>query len=169
MTCLALDKNVLFSGSDDCSIMVWDTHNNLLLTTLTGHTGRILSFKNIAMQDLLILEETGLLVSCAEDKKINIWNYQAKEVLKTIQKGDYFKTLDYINSLKILFGGNMNKNVYSFQIGEYLNKEEAKGGKAGEEEEEDDDELEDKSLALEEKEKNKEDELYELLKKDFDS
>ena len=78
--------------------------------------------KFIAVQDLLILEETGLLVSCAEDKKIAIWNYKEQKIVKTIQKGDYFKTLDYINSLKILIGGNMDKTIYSINIADYLDQ-----------------------------------------------
>ncbi len=61
-------------------------------------------------------------MSCAEDKKVAVWDYRNRKVEKTIQKGDYFKSLDYINSLRILIGGNMDKTVYSFQIGEYLDK-----------------------------------------------
>lgn len=107
-----------------------------------------------------------MLVSCAEDKKVNIWNYQSGEILKTVQKGDYFKTLDYINSLRMLFGGNMDKNVYSFQIGEYLAKEEAKEAK-GEEKEEEEYEVEAKEFGVDVKEKSEEVDYYELLKKDL--
>jgi len=44
VTCLALDSNILFSGSDDMNIIVWDAHSFLMLYTLTGHTGSIYIF-----------------------------------------------------------------------------------------------------------------------------
>ena len=120
------------------------------------------------MQDLLIIEETGTLFTCAEDKKINIWDYQAGKLEETIQKGDYFKTLDYINSLKMLFGGNMDKNVYSIQISKYIDKDKnkAEDAKTAEEnkaleEEIDEDE---KSPEFRERENKNNEELYELLK-----
>lgn len=138
---------------------------------------------------MLILEETGLLVSCAEDKKVAIWDYKDGKVLNTIQKLDYFKTLDYVNSLKILIGGNMDKTIYSFQIGEYLNKnakfgtskmpnlEEKKMNEGrmlndsddeikneNEEKKEGENEEEEKTVVIEEKEKKMEEEIVTLLK-----
>ena len=105
------------------------------------------------------------MVSCAEDKKLVVWDYQNAKVLKIIQKADYFKTLDYINSLQILIGGNMDKTIYSFHIEEYLDKAKWKEGcsmeekKVSEQEEE-----EEKTFIVEEKEKKMEEEIVGLIK-----
>lgn len=34
------------------------------------------------IKDILIIEETGHLVSCAEDGKINVWDYPKSTVVK---------------------------------------------------------------------------------------
>ena len=38
---MTLDENYLFSGSDDTTIKVWETHNKYLIYNLKGHTACI--------------------------------------------------------------------------------------------------------------------------------
>ncbi len=130
----------------------------------------------VALQDLLILEESGLLVSCAEDKKIAIWDYRNQKVLKTIQKENYFKTLDYIASQKVLIAGNMDKKVYTFLISEFLDRgkfarvpagEDVKEARAPAEETKKDHpepEEEEKTYVLEEREQEVEEQVIQTLK-----
>ena len=88
VTCMALDGNLLFTGSDDCSIRQWE----LTLNSPSGIVGEVeerkysifwpklffinfLCFSVLAVQDLVILEKNGLLLSCGYDGKIICWRY----------------------------------------------------------------------------------------------
>lgn len=50
-----------------------------MLYSIDAHT--------VPVKDILIIEETGHLVSCAEDGKINVWNYPTSSIVKVIEKG----------------------------------------------------------------------------------
>lgn len=67
ITCFEIEQNYLFSGSDDKTIRVWELVNRYCLYSLTGH--------ETSVQHLLMIKETGLLVSCAYDNKIKVWQY----------------------------------------------------------------------------------------------
>lgn len=120
-----------------------------------------------------MLEESGTLVSCSEDKKLIFWDYREKKILKSMQKGEYFKTIDYIYSLNLLIGGNMDKRIYTIEISDFLDKkkmglegpaEEIKEVKQVDEKKEEEEDEEEKTFMLEEKERKIEEETTALVK-----
>jgi len=65
-TCMVIDGNNLITGSDDHSIRIW----NLIGFTPEG----VLGNHKEAIADLLLLN-TGLLVSCGQDRIIYVWRW----------------------------------------------------------------------------------------------
>lgn len=81
VTCIVEDGKMLFTGSDDKTIGIWNTANWYHETSksnpkkyvqamgfMEGHAASI--------EDLKVLPN-GLLMSCAFDKKIKCWEYQS--------------------------------------------------------------------------------------------
>lgn len=64
---LIVEERILFSGSEEMVIKLWDLDSKQHLNTL-DHFG-------LNIKDMLIIEETGHLVSCSFDGKIFIWDY----------------------------------------------------------------------------------------------
>ncbi|NEP88255.1 MAG: hypothetical protein F6K18_16245 [Okeania sp. SIO2C2] len=56
---------MLASGSNDCTIKVWNLSTGTLITTLTGHTGIITT--------LAFSPDNQTLASGSDDKTIKIW------------------------------------------------------------------------------------------------
>ena len=59
VTCMTMEENFLFSGSDDMTIVMWNLITYQHVGVLRGHKASI--------QDLLLFDN-GLLFSCAYDK-----------------------------------------------------------------------------------------------------
>lgn len=108
VTCLAIEQKLLFSGSDDMTIVIWDLFNKWSVGTLEGHQHTI--------QDMIVFEETGLLVSCSYDKKIIVWQYETKSIVEQFERNEEFKCLDYISSTKIMIAGTNDKTIMTFPI-----------------------------------------------------
>jgi len=64
---MVLDGKILFSGSEDTTIKVWETVKNYLMFSLEGNGATVRS--------LIILRPEGYLLSCSE-KKIRVWDYK---------------------------------------------------------------------------------------------
>jgi len=109
---LALDQYYLFSGSDDSTVKVWETHNNMLLYTLQGHTSQI--------NELLILEETGILITIGNDKKIIFWNYKEQKEVKSLEKNETIRSADYLYGSKMMILGTQEAKIITLNISEFL-------------------------------------------------
>ncbi|KAF0699348.1 Aste57867_10064 [Aphanomyces stellatus] len=72
VTCLAFDGAFLFSGSDDCSIKIWN-----VLDPRSAYELGFIQAHAMSVRDLIVLPPLGHLVSCAYDGKIRVWNYQS--------------------------------------------------------------------------------------------
>ena len=86
---IKLEKNLLFSGSDDKTVKIWvylllwlfiikELTQKYEIFSLDAHKGSVM--------DLLIIEETGHLVTCSTDETIIIWNYPIREKRKEISR-----------------------------------------------------------------------------------
>jgi WD40 repeat protein len=74
VNCLAMDAHILFSGSDDKTIRLWDTLSVQYLTFIEAHDSGVRS--------LLVLP-SGQLVSCANGA-VHVWDYPNKLLIKVL-------------------------------------------------------------------------------------
>ncbi|KAM3836751.1 bromodomain and WD repeat-containing protein 1 isoform 2-T2 [Vipera latastei] len=65
--CVAFDRtgHRIFTGSDDCLVKIWSTHNGRLLATLRGHSAEI--------SDMAVNFENTMIAAGSCDKIIRIW------------------------------------------------------------------------------------------------
>ncbi|KAL6072512.1 hypothetical protein STEG23_030756, partial [Scotinomys teguina] len=65
--CVAFDRtgHRIFTGSDDCLVKIWSTHNGRLLSTLRGHSAEI--------SDMAVNYENTLIAAGSCDKIIRVW------------------------------------------------------------------------------------------------
>lgn len=80
ITCMVLEGNILFTGSDDGTIRSW----NMVVFQPSGIIGEHMepatgpNRKAYPIQDLLLFDN-GLLLSCSYDKKVKAWIYQDEQ------------------------------------------------------------------------------------------
>lgn len=98
----------MFSGSDDKTIFVWEIQSKVPLYTLTGHTR--------AVRDLLIIPQSGHLLSCAHDGKLHIWRYQSQEIIKTVDRSDHLTCLAFLNLHNIVLIGTEESTIITIPI-----------------------------------------------------
>lgn len=72
--CLALDHGRLVSGSDDCTVRVWNPATLAQRGVCAGHTAPV----------KCVLSLANVIVSGADDATIRIWDAQTLACLKTI-------------------------------------------------------------------------------------
>ena len=135
VTSLALDANFLFSGSEDCSIKVWDTvpvtsransqsaqafkafkGDTTLIKTLKGHDKTV--------TDLEIVPSHGHLLSCSQDGIFNIWNYTQGVILKQFKHHEDFRCLALRSDKNEVLIGTEQEKILRFPLGD-LDKLEA--------------------------------------------
>ncbi|XP_074156615.1 bromodomain and WD repeat-containing protein 1 isoform X4 [Sminthopsis crassicaudata] len=65
--CVAFDRtgHRIFTGSDDCLVKIWSTHNGRLLATLRGHSAEI--------SDMAVNYENTMIAAGSCDKIIRVW------------------------------------------------------------------------------------------------
>eukprot|EP00002_Diphylleia_rotans_P021446 TRINITY_DN4172_c0_g1_i1.p1 TRINITY_DN4172_c0_g1~~TRINITY_DN4172_c0_g1_i1.p1 ORF type:complete len:728 (+),score=99.57 TRINITY_DN4172_c0_g1_i1:43-2226(+) len=117
ISCMVLDGNFLITGSDDCTIGIWDLFSNMLLRKLSGHTGPI--------RDMILLPECGHVASCSEDMTIRIWDYSAERVLMAWSFSQDLACLGYWNARKVLWAGCETGAIISFELPEEIFVKEA--------------------------------------------
>jgi len=107
---MAMEQKLLFTGSDDMSIIIWNMEkdNRYMVGKLTGHTDSI--------SDLLILQETGVLLSCSQDKSVIAWKYEQNNIIEKFERNEELRCMDYINSSSTLFVGTGEKKILNINI-----------------------------------------------------
>lgn len=90
--CLCSVGDVLFTGSQDCNIMIWDLNNLQYIGTLPGHRGFVKCMAATLTRKMLC--------SGSQDKTIKIWSLETFSSTKTL----YGHTSE-VNSL-VLFEGS---------------------------------------------------------------
>uniref|UniRef100_A0A7S4KMP1 Uncharacterized protein n=1 Tax=Guillardia theta TaxID=55529 RepID=A0A7S4KMP1_GUITH len=119
ISCMAIDGNFLFTGSDDHSIKIWDMSGNLLIRVLgessNGHSDSI--------RKMLIMETEGFLVSLSVDNELKLWNYTKAEVLWQIKHEDNDITcFCYDESKRSLVCGTEEATIITIEIPEFVFK-----------------------------------------------
>lgn len=75
VTCLAYDKNYVYSGSTDEMIMVWDVKSYKRVRIMAGHEGTVVS----------IAVDGPLICSGGADTTIRLWSKSTGELLRILQ------------------------------------------------------------------------------------
>ncbi|BAZ13057.1 WD repeat protein [Calothrix sp. NIES-4071] len=104
--CLSPDGNILFSASSDNTIRIWNCRQELLNSSLTGHSGGVNS--------IALSPDGQTLFTASNDKTIKIWNWQTGELINTLEghlgnvssiaispNGDYLFSASHDNTIKV--------------------------------------------------------------------
>nr|XP_008105713.1 PREDICTED: bromodomain and WD repeat-containing protein 1 isoform X2 [Anolis carolinensis] len=77
--CVAFDRTGqrIFTGSDDCLVKIWSTHNGRLLATLRGHSAEI--------SDMAVNYENTMIAAGSCDKIIRVWCLRTCAPLAVLQ------------------------------------------------------------------------------------
>lgn len=106
---LALELNILFSGSDDRTIRLWDLHScEALSIVLTEHTSPV--------RYLMVISESGHLVSCAHDGKLLLWRTNNYTLAKTVQRTDQLSCLAFLSLQNIILIGTEQSTIITVPI-----------------------------------------------------
>jgi WD40 repeat protein len=68
-------QEILVTGSDDCTLRLWDIHTGKCLKILKSHSNRIWS--------VCYSPEVDILFSCSEDESIKLWDVESGNCLET--------------------------------------------------------------------------------------
>ncbi|KAL4445096.1 hypothetical protein ABPG74_018824 [Tetrahymena malaccensis] len=121
---LVVEERILFSGSDEKVIKLWDLDSKQHLNTLDHFNHNI--------KDMLIIQETGHLVSCSFDGKIFVWDYPHSSCVGKFDKTENLRCITYVYDEKemnnsgiikkelTLYVGTDDNNIYSFQLDHFL-------------------------------------------------
>lgn len=69
---------------------------------------------------MLLLQENGLLLSCAYDKTIIVWKYEEEREVTRFEKTEELRCMDYLSSTKTLFVGTNQKSILTINIEEII-------------------------------------------------
>jgi WD40 repeat protein len=78
ISCMVIDKGRLISGSNDCTIKIWDLKKEEPVKVLSGHTGLI---KNI------LVDKQKYIISSSGDCTIKIWDPKKEQPLRRTLSG----------------------------------------------------------------------------------
>lgn len=108
VTCLALDGNFVISGAEDRTIRVWNL--------LTGQQLKLLKKHRRSVEDLLVLEASGTIVSCATDGWILCWDYTNERVIHQIEQHEEFISIAFKESTSQVIAGTESSKVLLFPL-----------------------------------------------------
>lgn len=102
----------LASGSDDCTIKIWDWEHGELEATLKGHT------KAVRDMDYGDTSSGTLLASCSSDLTIKLWNpADGYNNFKTLQGHEHIvSAVRFIPSRNLLASASRDKNVKLWNV-----------------------------------------------------
>lgn len=110
---VAADENYIYSGSQNCNILVWDRFTFSLKTSLLGHTGSVLCLE--------VAKDRKWLFSSSGDSTVRVWCTGSLMPLYIINPyldtdaGDIF-CVSYVPSLQTLYFGCQNTSLQWFDF-----------------------------------------------------
>lgn len=73
-----------------------------------------------SIQDMIVLPDIGLLVSCSYDKNLIVWKYHEERELARLTRNEELRCMDYLKSMKTLFVGTNDKIILTIPLDEIL-------------------------------------------------
>eukprot|EP00927_Polykrikos_kofoidii_P050961 TRINITY_DN44784_c0_g1_i1.p1 TRINITY_DN44784_c0_g1~~TRINITY_DN44784_c0_g1_i1.p1 ORF type:complete len:566 (-),score=80.67 TRINITY_DN44784_c0_g1_i1:105-1802(-) len=102
--------DVLFTGSQDCNIMIWDLNNMQYIGTLPGHRG----FVKCMVPTLA----RKMLCSGSQDKTIRIWSLESFSSTKTLHgHTSEVNTLTILEGTDVLVSGSEDRSIRVWDLG----------------------------------------------------
>ncbi|XP_057532002.1 protein TORMOZ EMBRYO DEFECTIVE isoform X1 [Amaranthus tricolor] len=111
---------ILFSGSDDATVRVWDLNNKKCVATMEKHFSAVVS--------LAMSEDRSFLLSAGRDKVVNMWDLKSYECKTTIPTYEVLEAICVISSGTAIYksllsqkpkkGKRNTKEVYFMTAGE---------------------------------------------------
>lgn len=113
IVCFAVDANLLFSGSVDCTVRIWETSQGIPLKEVKVH--------NVTVQALLVVPDTGYVASCAFDGRMVLWDPQiAKKEgvveVQTYEQPEEFRSLAYVELNHMILVGCESGKIIAFPL-----------------------------------------------------
>jgi len=112
VTCLTLDGNFLLSGSEDGVVHMWDLHSYMSLASLQIHDAPI--------EDMLVVAENGLLVTCSADCTVRVWDYGVGDEVQVWRHPEQFRCLTMRRSTGHVLAGTEQHNIVAFPFAEAI-------------------------------------------------
>jgi len=102
--CLCTVGDVLFTGSQDCNIMIWDLNNLQYIGTLPGHRGFV--------KCMVATLTRKILCSGSQDRTIKVWSLESFSCTKTLLgHTSEVNALTIIESSDVLVSGGEDKSL----------------------------------------------------------
>jgi WD40 repeat protein len=113
VVCFAVDANLLFSGSVDCTVRIWETSQGIPLKTVKVH--------NVTVQALLVIPDTDYIASCAFDGRMVVWDPQIakKEGVNEVhvyEQPEEFRSLAYVDLNRMILVGCESGKIIAFPV-----------------------------------------------------
>ena len=127
-TRIIFDKNFIITTGNTGYIEIWNI-NDVNAPEITLNKEIMLNDPDISknnkprIHDLIMLKKLGILVSCNDNKKINLWEYQAEEekrLLKSIKKENEVTCLACDESYGKLLCGTKQRIIMEIELAEEL-------------------------------------------------
>lgn len=103
--CLKFNHRLLFTGSYDSTVAIWDTKSGNLIRRLNGHTDGV---KGIYFDDQK-------MITASLDKTIRVWNYITGSCISTY-RGHQDSVLSVDSYKKIIVSGSADKTVKVWHV-----------------------------------------------------
>lgn len=113
VVCFAVDANLLFSGSVDNTVHIWETSQGIQLKVVKVH--------DVTVQALLVISDTGYVASCAFDGRLVLWDPQIArkegvEEIQTYEQPEEFRSLAYLELNHTILVGCESGKIIAFPM-----------------------------------------------------
>jgi hypothetical protein len=126
VVCFAVDANLLFSGSVDHTVRIWETSQGMSLKVVNVH--------DVTVQALLVIPESGYVASCAFDGRMVLWDPEISKKegvreIQTYEQPEEFRALAYVDLNQMILVGCESGKIIAFPMPTEEGDEEPDGMK----------------------------------------
>ena len=93
----------------------WDLHSYMALGVILAHEA--------AVTGMIVVPESGWLVSCSTDRTVRVWDYGAAQELHVWRHPEEFRCVALHRSMGQVLAGTEQHNVVSFPLHELVTKQ----------------------------------------------